>query len=126
MNDRLYAGQALVPGGQLLSANGKYQLIYQTDGNLVGYTLSSGSVSAPVPFWSSGAQNGSPGIAVMQADGNLVLYDAANHPYWASNTGGVGAPPSYKLFVQDDRNIVIYDSNGKAIWASNTWTPESK
>jgi hypothetical protein len=35
----------------------------------------------------------------MQGDGNLVLYDAANVAYWASNTDGKGVGP-YKLVLQ--------------------------
>ena len=112
----LYAGQALVPGGKLVSTNGKYVLIYQKDGNLVGYTAST-------PFWASGLQTASPSMAVMQADGNFVLYDVKMNQYWSSNTGGVGNPPNFKIFMQDDRNIVIYDNDHKPTFASNTVTP---
>ena len=55
--------------------------------------------------------------AVMQGDGNVVVYNG-NSPIWASQTGGKGSAP-YKLVMQDDGNLVAYGANG-AIWASHT------
>lgn len=55
---------------------------------------------------------------VMQLDGNLVIYNAANTPVWASNTyGNNGA----RLVMQQDGNLVIYRTNNTAAWASNTF-----
>jgi hypothetical protein len=52
----------------------------------------------------------------MQGDGNLVMYNAADRPVWASNTAG-----HYDAFlvVQNDGNVVIYDG-GRPIWATGT------
>lgn len=52
----------------------------------------------------------------MQGDGNLVVYNKANAPIWASGTNGRDKPP-YKLVMQDDFNLVAYGATGP-IWAS--------
>ena len=52
----------------------------------------------------------------MQNDGNLVAYDAANTPIWASATSGTA---SYAV-MQADGNLVVYSAAGQPLWASNT------
>ncbi len=54
---------------------------------------------------------------VMQGDGNVVLYDKANHAMWASNTANKGGN---RLIMQGDGNLVLYTAANKPIWASNT------
>jgi hypothetical protein len=70
--------------------------------------------------WTNGA-NGSNGPykLQMQADGNLVIYDASNAAKWASGTRGDRNGP-YRLIMQDDSNLVIYDKNNRATWASQS------
>jgi prepilin-type N-terminal cleavage/methylation domain-containing protein len=55
---------------------------------------------------------------IMQGDGNLVLYTAANVPLWASNTGGT--PSTLALMQKGDGNFVVYTASGSPTWASNT------
>ena len=40
------------------------------------------------PFWASNTQfkGTGPWSAIMQDDGNFVVYDGGRHPTWASNT----------------------------------------
>src|SRR5215831_10668219 len=57
------------------------------------------------------------GSLTMQTDGNLVLYDAANQPRWASGTYG---KPVTHVIMQPDGNLVIYN-NATPVWASGTW-----
>jgi hypothetical protein len=65
-------------------------------------------------IWQSGT-GGHPGArAVLQADGNFVIYSASNAVLWASNTAG---HPGSTLSMQNDGNAVLYDS-GKARWAT--------
>ena len=52
-----------------------------------------------------------------QLDGNLVLYDQANRPLWASNTRGI--QPG-KAVMQRDGNFVVYDNAGRARFATGT------
>ena len=96
------------------SADGKYRLEMQSDGNLVIY-------DGGDAVWSSNTagQGVAPYTLAMQGDGNLVIYDKDYSATWASNTAGKGEGP-YTLIMQGDRNLVIYDKNNSAIWASNT------
>ncbi|MEU9476159.1 hypothetical protein AB0D93_10520, partial [Streptomyces sp. NPDC048191] len=77
-------------------------------------------------IWSS-RTNGHPGAyAVMQQDGNFVIYDANNRFLWNTNTAGTPDNAGAWAVLQDDGNFVIYRSyggptRGQAIWSSNTW-----
>jgi hypothetical protein len=102
--------EALQPGAQRVSADGRFVLAFQGDGNLVLYQ---GSTA----LWSTGTHGTGATVAVMQGDGNLVLYSSAGAPLWASNTAG---NPGAWLVVQGDGNLVLYSSSGTALWASNT------
>lgn len=53
-----------------------------------------------------------------QPDGNLVLYTAANVPYFASNTPGTSTGFTV---MQGDGNLVVYDETDTPVWASGTW-----
>ena len=55
--------------------------------------------------------------AVMQSDGNFVMYNKAGVATWASNT--VYGNGTYRLQMQSDGNLVIYNGSS-AIWATNT------
>ena len=56
----------------------------------------------------------------MQVDGNLVIYDAAGNPRWATYTN---VPYSY-LRVQPDGNVVIYDpEDDSPLWHTSTYSP---
>lgn len=116
--DKLTFGQALRPGAQLVSADRRWRLVYQTDGKLAAYPTVEN-----IAFWTAGTNNSAPGSATLQSDGNLVLYDIYHAQYWSTGTAGKGIPPYYSLVMQGDRNIVIYDSNANATWASNTADP---
>jgi hypothetical protein len=95
----------LNPGVVLQSPNRVYQLIFQTDGNLVLYANGSS-------IWATGLVHG--WTLAMQSDGNLVLYNILHQPVWTSNTEG---NPHSKLVLQDDGNLVIYDAtSGKPLW----------
>lgn len=61
-------------------------------------------------------------LLVMQADGNLVLYESipgGRRPLWASNTGAGGS----RAVMQGDGNLVVYAPSNQPLWASNTGTP---
>jgi hypothetical protein len=113
--DRMQSGECLLPGQSIASANGCYAVVYQPDGNLVLYRT--GSTNA---LWASNIFGSSAGRAIMQTDGNLVVYDASATAVWASNTAGNSAS---WLNVQDDGNVVIYRTNGTAAWSTHTVQP---
>ena len=105
------------PGGCLFSANGQYQLVMQTTGNLVLYYLSQADA-----LWNSGTGTGtgaSGASATLQSTGNLTVGPATN-PYWQSNKKA----PDASLVLQDDGNLVVYAINGAgspyAAWSTNT------
>src|SRR5215208_92052 len=79
----LQPGDRLLAGESLTSAEGRYELAYQTDGNLVLYDGATG-----VALWWTGTVGEVPGEAVMQGDGNFVVYNAEGTPLWWSGTAG--------------------------------------
>jgi predicted heme/steroid binding protein len=65
------------------------------------------------------ARNGQHYLRV-QGDGNLVLYDKANHVLWESGSQTARGVAPFHLDMQPDGNLVLYDSKGKAVWATAT------
>lgn len=57
--------------------------------------------------------------AVLQSDGNLVIFNSSQKPIWATNTYGKGILPVTSI-MQADGNYVIYDANKKATWMSGS------
>lgn len=55
--------------------------------------------------------------AVMQTDGNFVVYDAGQGALWASGTADSGGT---RLVMQDDGNLVVYTAEGRAVWDTGT------
>lgn len=84
-----------------------------------GNTLGAGQTLYAGEYLESG--NGY--YAVMQHDGNFVLYKTMHwvpaNALWASNTDGKGVKPR-RIVMQNDGNLVIYDTYNNATWASNT------
>jgi beta-glucanase (GH16 family) len=116
--NRLTAGQRLTGGQRLTSSSGRFNLVMQSDGNLVIYDGAPGQNA----IWATGTWNlpndRRPTHADMQADGNFVLYNDANQAAWASGVFGNFINPF--LEMQDDGNLVIYQNGRSAIWASGT------
>ena len=86
-------------------ARGPRRLALQIDGNLVFYDDELG-----VALWSAGKQRSAAGQALMQNDGNSVVYDAGGGALWS--TGTVGNPGA-RLAIQDDGNLVVYRADGQ-------------
>ncbi|MDZ8260193.1 hypothetical protein [Nostoc sp. ChiQUE01b] len=55
--------------------------------------------------------------AVLQYDGNFILYNSFNIPLWSSNTFDTGAK---YIVMQYDCDLVIYGFNAIPIWATFT------
>jgi hypothetical protein len=103
--DMLTAGSTLQPGAFLLSPDHQFELVMQTDGNLVLYN------AAKEALWSS-QTSGEGNYLVMQGEGNLVVYNASKVAQWNASTWGF---PGAYLQLQDDGNLVLYQ-DGHAIW----------
>jgi hypothetical protein len=119
---------ALFRGDELRSINGTFQLVLQeNDGNLVLYINDSiGNPNADWinrAVWSPRVQNQGAAIAVMQDDGNFVVYDDAQHPLFNSGTNG---NPGAFIILQDDGNLVVYASDTLTpLWQSATSVAEA-
>ncbi len=106
--DRLLSNARLLPGQSIVSANGRFRLLFQTDGNLALYD----DVERSAP-WSSNTAGISAGSVLMQPDGNLVVYDAQGRDHWSTGTPGHA---SAYLVVQPYGNLVVYRPDGNTPW----------
>ncbi|WP_412735983.1 fibronectin type III domain-containing protein [Krasilnikovia sp. MM14-A1259] len=105
---RLYPGEMLFPNERLVSANGRYVLVMQGDGNLVEY-------DGGTPVWASNTAGVGASTFEAQRDGNFVVYAAGHRAVWATGTNR----PDSMLTIQDDRNVVVYAPGNLAVWANN-------
>jgi hypothetical protein len=104
----------LLAGESLTSPNGRYQMIFQGDGNLVVYAADGRVVWASSSYAPGGA-------FVAQSDGNLVIYSASGRPVWSSGTASAAST----LVMQDDGNLVDYSATaGRAVWATGGDRPD--
>ena len=111
LGTNLTPGRVMLGGQELVSANHRYHVVMQRDGNLVLY-----GPSGPA-LWAS-ATEGNPGArAVMATSGDLVVITASGRVAWSSRTARAG--PSWAV-AQDDGNFVIYRHPGQSTWASHT------
>lgn len=106
----LQAGQFIVASQAIRSADGRFSLFVQLDGNVVLYGPAGALWVAPYT-WGRGSTT-----LTMQTDGNLTVRGPENELIWQSGTGG---NPGAWFVVQDDGNLVIY-SGWTAIWNSGT------
>jgi hypothetical protein len=108
----LNAGQGLGQEQSVWSCDGRFQLKFQSDGNLVLYKGSSA-------LWDSNTNGDGGDRVIMQEDGNLVVYKSNGDPVWDTNTNG-SSNYGANLAVQNDGNVVIYRSGGGVAWSSGT------
>jgi hypothetical protein len=117
--DTMFANEYLYKGQRLTASGCHYRLEMAANGNLVIWENQ--DYNSP-RWWSDTAGRGA--YAVMQADGNLVIYNWANQPVWATGTQGFWWS---RLDMQNDGNLVVYNGSDLPffprdipIWASNT------
>jgi hypothetical protein len=108
-SNTLWRGGTLQAEQALVSDQGNFTLRMQGDGNLVAFG-SSGVV------WASGTNGSGANRAVLQSDGNLVLYTGSGRAVFATGTAGTTADA---LVMQSDGNLVLYGA-GRAFWASES------
>jgi hypothetical protein len=100
----------MYPGQQIETADRRFKLILQRDGNLVLY-------SPTQALWATGTDGQATAFLAIQPDGNLVLYNRNGHALWASHTTRFGLT---RLVVQQDGNLVIYDRQNIPRWHTGT------
>jgi hypothetical protein len=106
----LKPGQQLKANQYIRSADKRYVLLMQSDGNLVGYAPGFRAIWQTRTGGNTGAQ------AVFQGDGNVVVYSAGSKPLWDT---GINKSPA-QFIMQSDGNIVGYNTSNKPFWASST------
>jgi hypothetical protein len=125
-NSTIKAEDMLRRGQSLSSANGKYKVSIESDGNVV--LRKDGNTA----LWATATDGKDVDAFKVQNDGNLVAYMTGARATWASGTGGKSGS-STVLLMQDDGNLVLYKSlesikpgnvalykGQDAIWSSNT------
>jgi hypothetical protein len=110
--DVLFPGQSLgAPGQTMYDATSTYSF-YEYGGYLQEYLNGTHDL-----LWSAGSSCSGTSKAVMQPDGNFVIY-CNGAATWSSGTGG--HPRSYGMYLhlQADGNVVIYSNYGRAFWSN--------
>ncbi len=102
VNQRLNANQCIV------SPHGQYLLYMAPDGNFYIYDLAHNTGT-----WGPGAYGHPGAFAMLQSDGNFLVFDANGVVLWSSGTYGTNAD---RLNMEDDGRIIIY----KSAWNSGT------
>ncbi|WP_438282281.1 putidacin L1 family lectin-like bacteriocin [Pseudomonas alabamensis] len=93
-------------------AVGNYQLVFQSDGNLVFYGENNKVV------WASYTHGKGAAFVAMQGDGNLVVYTADGKALWQASTGG--HPGAYVRIREDGTFSII---NDRICWARFGFVP---
>lgn len=107
----MHAGDYIFAGQRVVAANCNYHLEMQGNGDLVAYD----GPGTSAPYWVARA-NSTYSYAVMQPDGNFVVYSPTGVPAWSTGTAGTKAN---RFVVQNDGNLVLYSST-LAQWSSRT------
>jgi outer membrane protein assembly factor BamB len=106
---QISAGQTLHPGQSRTSANRRFKLGMQWDGNLVLIDTTTGAV-----LWASQTGGNPRAVAMLQLDGNFVVLSEGGKALFATHTEGTRAA---KMFVQDDGNLVLSTEAGQQVWS---------
>lgn len=109
-NITLGAGDLLHKDDYLSSSDGQSVLTLQRDGNFAFYDNFKLA-------WETGVLGRIADRAIMQTDGNLVVYDSSNRALWNSVTDG---NPGAHLAMQTDGNVAILGLAGAVLWATHT------
>jgi YD repeat-containing protein len=109
-NNRLMPGQTLTANQTRTSPNGRYQLQFQEDGNLVLLDLQNPGGEPP---WGSNTHGTGAVQVLMQEDGNLVIRRADLSV--VKHTSTHQYPGAY-LEVLDDGRLIVYAPSGAEVW----------
>lgn len=102
----------------LCSPNGRWQAVYQPDGNVVLYDMSLTPGKALWNSWTFGAHlTGKATKMVLRANGELVILDASNKVLRTTGTAGIPVPA--KVTLSNGPVMTITDANGTVRWTSS-------
>ncbi|MET9699984.1 hypothetical protein ABZY31_24105 [Streptomyces sp. NPDC006529] len=120
----LAVGERLDSGTSLVPTPGKPELVMQPDGNLVIYAV--GNIRPDLPLWNSGTYGYWGAYALMQEDGNFVIYKKDGGPgkggaVWASGTYGTRTDTTPRAWFVDWGELeVIGRSDAVPSWRTAT------
>jgi hypothetical protein len=113
---RVPAEELLLESGEELSPNesrspygGRFNFVYQGDGNLVLY-------EGRRALWNSRTARRPAFLTAMQGDGNLVVYSSRTQPVF--NTG-THRNPGAALYILQSGVLQVRASNGRVLWDSS-------
>ena len=113
-NDILRCGDKLSVGQKLVSSNGAYYLIMQSDGNIGIFRTSDNTVV--FSLLSEGKAVSSDYYAILQTDGNFAVKDGSDNPIWYNGTQNKnGVQNIVKLL--NDGSLAVFSGN-ESIWSS--------
>ncbi|XP_022051936.2 uncharacterized protein LOC110952621 [Acanthochromis polyacanthus] len=95
-------------GDSLFSNNREWKAVFQNDGNFAIYGWK--------PVWASDTAGSDAVRVCMQADCNLVMYNACDKPRWHTNSAK-DCCNMCRLQLTDDGKLVVY-REGQEIWSS--------
>jgi hypothetical protein len=113
--DRLPAGESLVKGQRLISPNGKFELVFQGDGNLVLYENQPEGGSKAI--WAAKTNSWSTHVTVRADDNFAVMSDGNTN--WSSHTRRRLGGGSAVLILQDDGKMVL-KADGGIVWSNDS------
>lgn len=103
---QLTAGETLNEGDAIVSSNGWFRAVMQSDGNFVTYNKAGSAVWATNTNYGDGTYR-----LVMQSDGNLVIYNGSSS-LWATNTASTASPSSLSFVDWYPRDALSGRSGG--------------
>ena len=114
--DFLDPGEMLAADGSIWSQDGRFQLTYQSDGNLVLYRLNPGADRSVV--WATGTQGRAADRCYLNPDGRLELYDRDDVIYWTSFHGRFGGrrARNSRLKLYNSGLLRIESPRGFVMW----------
>lgn len=110
--DRLGEWQSINIGQSIVSENGVFSFVMQSDSNACIYQK---GIQASI--WCTRSNGTGAQFVIMQKDGNLVAYAPGTRPVWQTATQG---HEGTFLLLQNDGNMVIYNREGRSIWETST------
>ncbi|MEU7065734.1 hypothetical protein [Streptomyces sp. NPDC046161] len=119
----LRPGQRLESGASLVPTPGKPELVMQPDGNLVVYAIGNGGTR--LPLWNSGTYGNPGAYALMQDDGNFVIYKKDGGPQtgggiWNTATYGNRANDYVAAWIRDDGEFSVSGRGEDSLWSTYT------
>ena len=108
--DFLTLTTGIKPAGGITLKNGNYFLTLTTEGDLVLLDTAKGSL-----VWHTNTAGSGASKAIMQTDGNFVLYSDNNKAVWASNTQDLSTA-SASLHLDANGNLFIYQTFYDGYW----------